>query len=352
MRKYRKKREKRILTPLQTTEALEAIGEKFDKKKALFCYMIVLLTAVILGLLFEIHITFLILINIVYVCCVPQLLFNHSKSAYETKRFHDVNSYMSQMAQSFIYTQDVIESLKETATCFSSGLMTNTLSYAFEIIENGKMNIKQAEKDALSYIETSYSCEKLHNLHLFFISVQEIGGECQKEFKILENMRIAWQGVVESGRVKRYWERNIGACLYVLFLGVAIMMLHVMRNSNLDIMTLPATQVVDSILLIGFILYFVFMDNRLNKSLLVDPVLMTEEKAAAYYTYFEHYNAKTEWEKYRGITLLSVFAAAVVLYLSPSWMTLAFAICLIFVGCNIHTIIHIMAVNTMKKGGY
>ena len=185
-RKHRKKKEQRMLTLLHTTEALETIGEKFDRKKAYLCYMLVLLVAVILGLLFEVHFIFLIVIGLVYVCCVPQLVYNHSKSTYETRRFHDINSYMSQMAQSFIYTQDVIASLKETATCFSRGLMTNTLGYAFEIIENGKMNIKQAEYDALTYIESSYSCEKLHNLHLFFISVQELGGECQKEFRILE----------------------------------------------------------------------------------------------------------------------------------------------------------------------
>ena len=68
-------------------------------------------------------------------------MFNQSKFAYETRRFNDVNSYMSQMAQSFIYTQDVIESLRETATCFSSGRMTETLNHAFLIIENGKSDI-------------------------------------------------------------------------------------------------------------------------------------------------------------------------------------------------------------------
>lgn len=342
-------KEKIFITPLYTTEALQAIGEEFDRKKAMLYYTGLLFVAIILGLLFEINVLFIALISIVYSCCVPQLLFNQSKFAYETRRFNDINSYMSQMAQSFIYTQDIIESLHETATCFSTGLMTDTLKHAFEIIEKGKTDIKKAEKDALAYIESKYSCEKLHNLHRFFISAEELGGECQKEFEILENMRIAWQGVVESGRVKRYWERNIGACLYILFMGVAIMMLHVMRNSDLNIMALVATQIVDSLLLAGFVLYFVFMDNRLNKSLLINPVLMTEKKARAYYEYLDNYNAKEEWTKYRGITILSVVASAMLLYLKPSWMSLAIAIGVVFIGFNIHTIIHIMAVKTMKK---
>lgn len=348
MRK-KKQKEKLILTPLHTTEALQRIGEEFDRKKAMLFYTTVILIAIILGLLFEVHFIFIVGIAIVYVLCVPQLLFNHSKFAYETRRFNDINSYMSQMAQSFIYTHDIIESLKETSTCFSNGRMADTLNFAFDIIEHGKTNIKQAEKDALKYIESRYGCEKLQNLHRFFVSAEELGGECQKEFEILENMRIAWQGVIESGRIKRYWERNIGVCLFILFLGVAVMMLHIMRDSNLDIMGLLATQIVDSILLMGFVLYFVFMDNRLNKSLLTSPVSMKEGQAKAYYEYLKHYDAKQEWAKYSMISILSICASSLLLYLSPSWMTLAFVIVLVFVGCNIHTIIHIMAVNTMKK---
>ena len=347
--KKKQKKEKILLTTLHTTEALQAIGEEFDRRKAMLYYTALLFIAVILGLLFEVNILFIALICIAYVLCVPQLLFNQSKFAYETRRFNDVNSYMSQMAQSFIYTQDIIGSLRETATCFSSGRMTDTLSHAFEIIENGKTDIKKAEQDALKFIESRYACEKLHNLHRFFISAEELGGECQKEFEILENMRIAWQGVVESGRSKRYWERNIGACLYILFMGVAIMMLHVMRNSDLDIMSLAATQIVDSLLLIGFVLYFVFMDNRLNKSLLTDPVLMTEKRARAYYEYLDNYNAKEQWTKYRGITVLSAVASGMFMYLKPSWATLAVSIGVVFTGCNIHTIIHIIAVKNMQK---
>ena len=348
-RKKRRKRDPLFLTPLHTTEALQAIGEEYNRKNAMLYYTALLFIAIILGLLFEINIVFVLFICIVYVLCVPQLLFNHSKFAYETRRFNDINSYMSQMAQSFIYTQDIIESLRETATCFSSGRMTDTLRHAFEIIENGKTDIKKAEQDALKYIELRYGCEKLHNLHRFFISAEELGGECKKEFEILENMRIAWQGVVESSRSRRYWERNIGACLFILFLGVAIMMLHVMRNSNLDIMGLMATQMIDSLFLIGFVLYFVFMDNRLNKSLLIDPVLMTEERARTYYEYLDSYNAKREWTKYRGVTLLSILASVMLVYLNPSWTTIAVSLGIVFVGFNIHTLVHIAAVKTMKQ---
>ena len=319
------------------------------KREELVYYGALLLIALVLGLLFELNPVCILIVAVVYVRCVPQLLYNQKQFAYETQRFNDVNSYMSQMAQSFIYTKDVIKSLEETATCFSSGPMHNTLNEAFEILEAGKWDIKRAERDALACIESRYDCEKLRNLHAFFLNAEELGGECQKEFRILESMRTAWQGVVESIRLKKFWERNIGAVIYAFFLLICIIMLHIMRSSDLDIVNLLPTQIIDTILLIGFVLYFVFMDNRLNKSLLVNPVVMSEERANAYFDYLENYDAKSEQKKYMSFAILSVIVSALLLYNKPSWVTLAIAICLVFMGLNVHTIIHIDAVRILKS---
>ena len=56
--KRRKRNEKLLFTPLQTTEALLAIGEKYDRKKALLYYSAVLFISLILGLLFEVSILY------------------------------------------------------------------------------------------------------------------------------------------------------------------------------------------------------------------------------------------------------------------------------------------------------
>ena len=307
-----------------------------------------ILTALVLGLLFELNMVFLLLIVALYALCVPQLLFNQKKFAYETKRFNEINSYMSQMAQSFIYTQDVIKSLEETAGCFAAGPLHETFTEAFEIIDAGKWNIRQAERDALSLIESRYDCEKLRNLHAFFLNTEEIGGECQKEFKILESMRTAWQGVVESIRVKKVLERNVGTLIYAFFLMVCVIMLHIMRGSDLDIVALLPTQMISTALISGLVLYFMFMDNRLNKSLLTNPVVMSEEQADAHFDYLENYDAKSEKAKYRSFGILSIVAAGLLLFISPSWMTLALCLCIVFVGCNVHALVHVNAVRTMR----
>ena len=333
----------------QQRKRLEEIGEEYDKKTARLYSGGLLLIAVVLGLLFELRLIFFLVVLGTYLLCVPQFVFNHKKFAYETGRFNDINLYMSQMAQSFIYTKDVIKSLEETATCFSKGLMHDTLGEALEIIEVGKWDIKDAEKSALAFIESRYECEKLRNLHLFFLNAEELGGECQKEFKILESMRIAWQNVVEHIRVKKLWDRNIGTIIYAFFLFICVTMLHIMRGSDLDIVRLIWTQFLDTALIIGLVLYFLFMDNRLNKSLLMNPVVMSETRAESYFCYLENYDAAGERRKYMSFAILSVVVSVFFVYINPSWITVAIGVCLMVVGFNIHTINYISAVYTMRQ---
>lgn len=318
------------------------------KQEVRLYYGVAFLIALVFGFLFELNILCFFIVVISYVVCVPQIVYNQQKYDYETKRFNDINSYMSQMAQSFIYTKDVIKSLEETASCFSGGLMSETLWEALRIIEDGKCDIKQAEREALAYIESCYDCEKLSNLHAFFLNAEELGGECQKEFKILESMRIAWQNVVEHIRIRKFWDRNISAIIYAFFLIICIIMLHIMRSSDLDIVGLLPTQIIDTIMLVGFVLFFVLMDNRLNKSLLINPTVMSETSANAYFDYLENYNSKVERKKYMSFSVLAVVISAILLYVKPSWVTLAICICIVFAGLNVHTIIHINALRIVK----
>lgn len=316
-------------------------------KKRRYVYSAILI-AVVFGLLFELKLTMLCVVAMVYVLCAPKFYSNQKKSEYEKKRFQDVNAYMSQMAQSFVYTKSVVQSLEETATCFESGRMHETLEGAFEILEAGKWDIKRAERDALFFIEAHYECEKLRNLHAFFLRVEELGGRCEKEFQILESMRMAWQSVVENIRLKRIMERNVGVLIYVFFLLVSMLMLQIMRGSNLDIVTFWPTQIISMLLIIGLAVYAVFMDNRLCRSLLEKAADMSEEKANTYFAYLENYDVRKERKKYASFMWLSFAVAGLFFYIKPDAVTLAISLCIIFAGCNIHTFIYMSTVKAMR----
>ena len=344
----REEKERFYISPLRATEALQSIGEMYDRKLAKMYYFGLLVIALILGMLFEVHLFFLLIIIVIYMLCVPQLIYNQKKSSYEEKRFYDINSYMSQMAQSFIYTQDVIASLEETAACFPSGFMYDRFQTMFKMLESGRGDIKRAEKDVLDYIEVHYDCEKLRDLHNFFLNAEELGGDCKKEFRILESMRMAWQKVVEGVRIKRVMERNIGALIYFFFLVVCVIMLRIMRESDLDIMAIPATQLISTMLVVGFILYFVFMDCQLNKSLLVRVAMMDEESANKNYAYLENYNSSNERKKYRYLQVLSILVAVLFLYNKPDWITLAISTGIVSVAFNIHVLVYLDVKRSMR----
>lgn len=316
-------------------------------------YGVVLFVAILYSFLFELKPGFFLLVVVVYLLSVPQLIKNNKIYVCEVERFQDVNSYMSQMAQSFMYTKDVIKSLEETASCFTTGSMSDVLVHALWIVEEGKSDIKQAERDALSYLESHYGCERLKNLHEFFLDTEEIGGECTKEFRILESMRTTWQGVVESIHIKKFWEKNISAIIYLFFMGICVVMLNIMRGSELDIVSLLPTQLVDTFLLLGFIGFYLFMDKRLAQSLLVAPKEISEGKAEEYFHYLKSYNPRQEKGKYMIFSVLSLGISLLVLCIKPTWITLALCVCLVFAGFHVHVIVHLntrqIVLNEIKK---
>lgn len=311
-------------------------------------YVVALFIAMVLGLLFELIPIFLFVVLITYVLSVPGLLKNQKKTLFEKQRFNDINTYMSQMAQSFVHTQDIIQSLKETTSCFSNGHMHDVLNEAMEILEVGKWDINRAERDALSYIEAYYDCEKLKNLHSYFLRAEELGGECKKEFYILESMRLAWQGAIENIRLRRVIERNTGAMIYGFFLFVCVIMLRIMRGSDLDIVTLLPTQIISTVMICGLVLYVVFMDKRLGKSLLETSSVMSETQAEDYFDYFEAYDEKKERKKYAPYAVLSLVAAVLFWYNKPDAITLAISICIVLIGFHIHFIVYMSARHTIQ----
>lgn len=346
-KKKSKKESKFFYNPMKVTEALKELGEEYDKKEAGLYYGVMLLLALLLGLFFELDWYFMVIVFIGYMLCVPKMIINQKKHAYELRRFNDVNAYMSQMAQSFTDTKNVIKSLQETAESFSSGRMKDTLMDALEIISIGSFDIIAAEKSALDLIVSKYDCEKLRNLHQYFQKAQERGGECDKEFAILEDVRNTWEEAVSEYHAKIKWDKTMGTILYFCVLIVCAFTMYILPE-EMDIIDVLMTQIVNTILIIVFVIYYVLLDNRLNTSLLIDGNDMTRETADTYFAYLQAYDAKKERMKYMVYTAIICGIAVALVVFRPSAVSLAIALVLIVLGFNLHTIIFYFTRNTLK----
>lgn len=347
LKKKNKKESKFFYNPMKVTEALKEIGEKYDKKEAGLYYGAMLLLALLLGLFFELPWYFMIIVFIGYILCVPKLIINQKRHSYEWKRFTDINAYMSQMAQSFTDTKNVIKSLQETAESFSKGRMKDTLTESLEIIDAGSWDIITAEKDALDNIVSKYDCEKLRNLHQYFQRAQERGGECDKEFSILEEVRRIWEEAVTEYHAKLKWDKMIGTLLYFCILLICAAIMHILPE-EMSIIDILFTQIVNTILIVAFVLYYVLLDNRLNTSLLVDGKDMTRETVDSYFAYLEGYDAKKERMKYMVYTVIICSFALFLFIRYPSPVSVAIALILVTIGFNLHTIIFYIVRNTLK----
>lgn len=349
MRKKRKKNKNsdRIFSPMKMTESLKEMGESYTRKEAVLCYLAVLLVGFIIGLFFELKPLYMLIVAAIYVLFVPQFIYNKKRQAYELRRFHDVNAYMSQIAQSFTSTQSILYSLIETGETFSNGRMYTTIQEAIEIIESGSKDVSQAKVEAMKHIEKKYGCEKLKNLHDFLYMAEERGGECEAEFAILENVRMAWETAVAEYRNTLVENRNLAVGAYGFLIVICVFMLNAFPE-NLSIIEMEMIQLINTAVVSFFIVFFIMLDRKINKSLLFDAKVMSKEDVDANFSFVQEVQSEKKNKKFLYYQILSVIVAVLFYINNPSPIVLAIGIILVIVSFNLKNIALTYVVSTLK----
>ena len=229
------------------------------------------------GLFFGLKWYYLLIISITYFICGIKIQKNHTLQIKELTRFRQINSYMSQISQSFVRTKNILSSLQETADTFPSGDMQMLLFEMIDILLLEGGDINAAERKALSHLESKYACEKLSNLHEFMLLAESQGGECKKEFVLLEKMRQAWESAVLKYHQQLKDTRNISTFLYGIMLTVCIFLLHAFPN-ELSIINLEFIQFTNCILVLLLIIFFTIMDQQIHGTLFRKAKKMTQKK--------------------------------------------------------------------------
>lgn len=347
--------------PMQLTEELKKLGEKYDRKTAGLYYLLLLSVSIASGFFLELHPVLIVLTAAVYLYFVPQLLYNRYRQAYEKRRFMDANSYMHQMVQSFLRTKHIPLSLEETLNTFTSGRLHDILeegaallrdpssgTWTQEELKDG-LDPRMAEDRVLKNIEAEYGCEKLRTLHDFLRKAERRGGESAAEFGLLEKTRMLWENAVEGYHKTLTAERNFGSLMYIFVMLTDIVLMKYLAYVGLDIAEEWITQMVNTAMLILFIVFFVILDKRLNTSLLADPKVMSREEADELYGYMQGFDSKKERRKYLAAGVLSVAAAGALLALRPSFAMVCIAAGIVCLGFNVHRILLVYTVHILKK---
>ena len=238
---------------------------------------LLLLLGISFGILFELKWYYLLFLLFLYLLFLKQIQKQQIQQAEELEKFHQINSYMSQISQCFVRNKNILSSLQETAQTFPAGNFHSLLSHAIEILLLEGGDIVLAEQKALQHLESEFPIERLHNLHAFMLTAEQEGGDCKREFILLEKMRLAWEKAI----LKYYHElletRNMSTLLYGLMLFVCIFVLHAFPF-ELRIIDMEFIQFTNFILTALFIVFFTILDKQLCGQFFRQPSAMTTPK--------------------------------------------------------------------------
>lgn len=229
------------------------------------------------GLLFELKWFYLLFILVISFLFLMRIKEYQEKQSDEIDKFRQINSYMSQMSQSFVRTKNILSALQETVDTFPTGKIQTLLLESIDILLLEGGDITKAEKKALASLEQEYSCERLQNLHEFMLLAESQGGNCKKEFVLLEKMRMAWESAILKYHQGLIETRNLTCLSYGLMLGVCVFILHAFPT-ELSVIHLEFIQFTNFILVTLLIVFFAILDKQICGQLFRKPKMMTQKK--------------------------------------------------------------------------
>lgn len=229
------------------------------------------------SLLFELKWYYLLVVLSIYFIFLKKIATYQQKQLEEGEKFQQINSYMSQISQSFIRSKNILSALEETRNTLSPGHLQSLLDEAIDILLLEGGNITDAQRKALLRIESEYPCEKLRTLHEFMLLVEQQGGNCKREFVLLEKMRIAWENALQKYHYALVEARNLSTILYGLMLGVCVFTLHAFPK-ELSIVQIEFIQITNTILISLLILFFCILDRQICGQFFRNPRILKTAK--------------------------------------------------------------------------
>lgn len=123
----RKKNGFRFLRYRNLSQELARYGYEYTPKKALATYGMIVLLAAIFGLLYKLHLPYIVAIGIIGLIFAPLVLIQTMKGKYHTTMFSMANNYMEQFLYSFKRNKTILNAIIETATVFDEGIFHEVL---------------------------------------------------------------------------------------------------------------------------------------------------------------------------------------------------------------------------------
>lgn len=207
---------------------------------------------------------------------IPLLILIQFQYLYEQNRFQDLVSYMEQMMYSFQKHSKIVSALEEV-----EGLVDGDLKFRIQqvrkTIESSKM---VSYEEAFQTIEVAYPCERLQNMHEFFIKVEKVGGQYQLALdSLIEDLKLWTERVYIFQKERGYMKKKIILSIFCVLILCAVLFRMIIQNEEMSkVIDSPIYQNGTTIILVLFLFIFAVSQKVLTGSWFQKSNEMTEEE--------------------------------------------------------------------------
>jgi hypothetical protein len=207
---------------------------------------------------------------------IPLLLLVQFRYLYEQNRFQDLINYMEQMMYSFQKHPKIVSALEEVGD-----LVEGDLKFRIQQIQE---TIESSEavsyEEAFRTIEVAYPCDRLENMHEFFIKVERIGGQYQTALAVLiEDLKLWVERVYVFQKERSYMKKKIILSIFcVMILCVVLFRMMIQNEEMKAVIDSELYQKGTTLILISFLIIFGISQKVLTGDWLKKTKGMTEEE--------------------------------------------------------------------------
>jgi hypothetical protein len=199
-----------------------------------------------------------------FVLLLPILILEQFHYLYEERRFQSVVRYMEQMIYSFQKHPKILSALEETQQVLDGEIKERIQTIREEIEQSKGMDYKKA----FQTIEKGYHCERLVQMHDFFIKVEEIGGQYQAALNaILDDLKMWTERTYLFQKERSQMKKKIAASILCVLLLCSVLFHMIIQSEEMKgILSSVPYQAGTTAILVSFLILFVFSQKILTGS--------------------------------------------------------------------------------------
>lgn len=335
------------MNPVNLIRDINGYGYDYSIGRVFIGYIIAIIASLVTGFLYKLNLPQIMVICFAALLATPFLVTHTFKSAYQQKRFAEVNKYVEKMLYYFKSNKKILVSLKDIQRLFPKGEMAEVIKDAINHIENCNSQSDVTE-EALKMIADRFPCERLRTMHGFLLSVERNGGDCDIPIDMLLKDRNLWADrVIDTQKRKTSVKSNILISVILsLVLCLSIIYLPSMVASNVNIPSIAEQPLVSwSATLLVCVLLFLYVkaDGKMCVDWLDEDDSWDDEKAEREYDKVMEYNASAGMRESLFWALGALILTIVLMMFLKNVIVLIVGAGLVLFMLNQHTFGHNLA---------